>query len=485
MLNFFRSLFYRPALHKFTKKHPPSRQVTPAPAELIERYRDILPASLLELWQRKGFGFYGNRQLALIDPGIWQPVLDRWIISPPGAAVRVPIAMTPFGILLYYRRLTDTEEDVAYFDPASKETDVLTWKLDDFFNGFLCDAGALESLIPAATEKVAREENGPLAPGEAYEINQMLLTMQMLQIKKVDAMAMHHRLRDAVDPLKKKGEKPDTLAQAIPQDYRAVFADQAQADDLTGLYLSSYSDWHRLLALQPDGQYRLLFWRIHYQTFERMDVRSYGGAYEIGRNDEGDQVLALDIKLRSDSSGSDARDEDLIAMRTGDETLLMRVDALEDIATSIGGRGMMGRSEYYFRRVTLDSAFPENSGDDRTAPAFADLPLALQALVHVEPLMPRITHVADPVIEEEDEGEGTVMCTLDLGEDDGLRHNMPLYSPAHTERNLIGWIWGMAPHACEVGIRYKRGADGTIQHGPKVGDLLTTRSPKLDQVSTD
>ncbi|MEB2844666.1 hypothetical protein GAO09_28325 [Rhizobiales bacterium RZME27] len=485
MFKFLRSLFYRPALHKFTRKHPPSRQVTPAPAERIESYRDILPASLLELWQRKGFGFYGNRQLALIDPSIWQPVLDRWIISPPGAAVRVPIAMTPFGILLYYRRLTDTEEDVAYFDPVSKETDVLTWKLDDFFNGFLCDTRALESLIPAATEKIAREENGLLATGEAYEINQMLLTMQMLQIKKVDAAAMHHRLRDAVDPPKKKGEEPNTLVQAIPDAYRDMFADSATGDDLTGLYLSSYSDWYRLLALQPGGQYRLLFWRIHYQTFERTEVRSYAGPYKIERNANGDIKLVLDIRLRGDSLGSDARDDELLVMPTGGETLLLQFGELKNIATAIGGRGTIGSSKYYFRRVTPEEALSENSSDDRAAPPLTDLPQSLRELVHVEPVMPRITHVAEPVLDEEDDGEGTVMCTLDLGEEDGLRHNMPLYSPAHTDRHLIGWIWGMAPHACQVGVRYKRGEDGTILHGPRVGDLLTTRSPKLDRCSDD
>jgi hypothetical protein len=69
------------------------------------------------------------------------------------------------------------------------------------------------------------------------------------------------------------------------------------------------------------------------------------------------------------------------------------------------------------------------------------------------------------------------MCTLDLGEDDGLRFNMPLYSPPDAGRDLKGWIWKMAPHACEVGVKYRRGQDGAIEHGPAIGDILTTRSP--------
>ena len=93
----------RLALHRFVKTHPPSRQVSPAPRELVSAYEGVLPDSLLDLWRRKGLGFYGDLQLALIDPRPWQSVLDRWIISPPGTAPRVPIALTPFGTLLYYR----------------------------------------------------------------------------------------------------------------------------------------------------------------------------------------------------------------------------------------------------------------------------------------------------------------------------------------------------------------------------------------------
>jgi hypothetical protein len=98
-------------------------------------------------------------------------------------------------------------------------------------------------------------------------------------------------------------------------------------------------------------------------------------------------------------------------------------------------------------------------------------------LIHVEPLLATITHVDDPNLDDEDEGEGTIMCTLDLGEDDGLRMNMPLYSPENTGRQLKGWVWDMAPHACRAGIEYRRGEDGAVECGPVAGDVLTTRAP--------
>jgi len=68
-------------------------------------------------------------QLALIDPRPWQAVLNRWIISPPDDVRRIPIALTPFGVLLYYRKLTATDEDVVFIDPVSKRTSDLAWSL--------------------------------------------------------------------------------------------------------------------------------------------------------------------------------------------------------------------------------------------------------------------------------------------------------------------------------------------------------------------
>ena len=470
-------LFRHLALHGFVRAHPPSREVVQAADDLIAAYEGILPASILELWRHQGLGFYGDRQFALIDPRSWQAVLDRWIISPPSATQRIPIALTPFGGLLYYRKLTASDEDVACFDPVSKEGSVLVWSLDDFFNGLMCDRESLDSLIPPAMTQAAREECGPLAPGEVYEVNQLLYTMQMLEIAKVDALDLHKRLRDAVDPPKPKADKPTTVADALPRAHRAVFEKFSPGNGLTGLYLSSYIDWHRLLALEPNGQFHLLFWRIHHQTFERIEVRLYTGRYEISRGADGDELVELDIILREDSLGSDANDSRLVAMRSGGETLLLRAEELEGIATAIGGWDEMGRSEYYFRRVTLEDAFVEEPSDGREAPPHDDLPHALQALIHVEPLVATITHVDSPNLDEEEDGEGAVMCTLDLGGRDGLRFNMPLFSPEETGRSLIGWVWELNPEACRVGVRYERGENGAIRHGPQVGDVLTTRAP--------
>ncbi|PPV05892.1 hypothetical protein XBLMG947_1504 [Xanthomonas bromi] len=470
------SWFRRLALSPFTKAHPP-RKTQPAPADLLGAYESVLPASLLELWRRKGLGHYGGMQLALIDPRQWQPVLDRWIVSPPDAVRRIPIALSPFDALVYYRKLTPTDEDVAYLDPVSKATSDLTWNLDDFFNQYLRDAASCDSLIPSDLLAAARKECGPLAAGEVYEIDRMLFAMQVLRVNKVDALALHTRLRDAVAG--PAAAAPTTNGDALPVEQHSMFEgifDHAQtANDLHGLYLSSYIDWHRMLALAPDGRYRLLFWKIDHRSLARTDVRAYSGRYEVTHTEGGDHHVTLDIRLRNDSSGSDANDAQLVVMRSGADMFLLRHDELADMATAMDGSKTLGRSEYYFRKVTLAEAFVEEPSGGRAAPPVAELPRALQQRVNAEAIIATITHVAEIDPDEEDDGAGTVMCTLDRGQDDGLRMNMPLRSPPDTGRGLYGWVWEMHPAACRIGIKYQRGSDGKVEQGPVVGDVLTSR----------
>jgi hypothetical protein len=372
-MDFFRRL----TLRRFIKAHPPSRQVSAAPGELIAAYKDVLPESLLQLWRRKGLGFYGELQLALIDPRLWQPVLDRWIVSPPDTVRRTPIALTPFGVLLYHRRHTATDEDVVYIDPVSTETGYLASSVDDLFNGILCEKDRLESLVSPALVHSARQQGGVLGPGEVYEIDKMLLLVQALQVARTGALHLHRRLRDAIDPPRTKAVKPTTVSEALPDEYRSVFMGVVEGPGLAGLYLSSYIDWHRLLALREDGKYRLLFWRIHDRTYERTEVRWYSGLCEFSCSPLGDETVSLDIALRRGSCSSDDDDHRLIAMQSGGATFLLRAEALEDMATAMGGRRVMGRSEHYFRRVRLDHDFRQDPSDGCVAPVFEALPPAL------------------------------------------------------------------------------------------------------------
>lgn len=255
---------------------------------------------------------------------------------------------------------------------------------------------------------------------------------------------------------------------ALPAEYRDVFAQlEAKQDGLCGLYLSSYFS-HRLLTLAEDGTYRLLFWSTDPRDFAS-EPRFYCGAYWVDETEDGDRLIRLEIELRTDSLGSDANDEALYVVNSDGLTWLLRAGALEDIANGIGFNGRMGRQDDHFQRVRLTDVIPEYECDGVVAPPWNDLPRALQALVHVEPL--RATIVSIGVVDDE-----TVMVKVDLGTKDGLRMNMPLMSPKGSLRPLFGWVWDLDADSCGVGLELEQDDAGHIVNAPQVGDVLVTRA---------
>ena len=467
-------MFGRIKLHSFIKANPPHAGCVPVTKELLGRYEGRLPAALLELWRKHGLGLYGRRQICLIDPHAWQPTLDRWIVSPPGATLRVPIALTPFGTLLFYRKLTAADEDVATLNPVTRSTSVLSWDLADLFNKVLSDPRQVDEFIQPAMLETAQQQAGMLAPGEAYHVDPMLLSMQMLKIARTDALTLHQKLRAQVDHEQAPpAPPPDSIGAALPAEYRAAFKDVERKDDHpSGLYLSTYIDWRRLVALGADGNYQLLFWKNDHKTGEASGVRHYSGPYRVLETEEGDCLLRLDLALTRHSLGSDANDDGLYLMRSGGQPLLLQAASLEDMATAIGGRATMGSSEHYFRPVRLADPFPVEDSDGMEAPPFEDLPAALQALVHREPLRATIVEVDA----DSDPEDNTVMVWVNLGSDGGLRKNMPLMSPKGSPRALYGWVWRMDPQRCGVGIEVQRDAAGAIVNGPETGDVLVSRA---------
>jgi hypothetical protein len=187
-------------LQPFVTKNPPRQDNVVATEAQLARFRGRLPEALLELWQKHGFGFYGENLLCLIDPEAWQAVLDRWMVA-GSKTVRTPILLTPFGGLVYHRQLTSEDEDIVLLKPEAKTSEVLIWSLTDFFNGFLCDQASVRDLMPMDGIDLAKLQasSGTLEAGEVYQIDAVLLPVQVFKVDRVDALQMHRQLRDAVD----------------------------------------------------------------------------------------------------------------------------------------------------------------------------------------------------------------------------------------------------------------------------------------------
>ncbi len=156
------------ALQTFVDRHSPSI-TEKADSAVVEHYRGHLPNALLELWRHSGFGTYSNGLIQIINPDVYKASLWKWLMRDKDDYTRLPIALSAFGSIFYYRRLNNEGvEDVAFVDPHTSDSSVLSWSATDFFNGVLCDHSSINSVLDQALFNKVVPLKGELAPNEMY-----------------------------------------------------------------------------------------------------------------------------------------------------------------------------------------------------------------------------------------------------------------------------------------------------------------------------
>lgn len=166
-MTYFGEILENINLSEFLRQHPPT-DVKPADNQTIEKYRELLPECLLELWKHSGFGKYGDGLIEIINPDDYKQLLYGWLMYDEEDLSRLPIAISAFGALLYYRKLGSEDEDIAFIDPHYCESGVVCWSLESFFNESLCNSDYLEVLQKQGLFKEALADFGKLTPGEIF-----------------------------------------------------------------------------------------------------------------------------------------------------------------------------------------------------------------------------------------------------------------------------------------------------------------------------
>lgn len=156
-------------LQRFVDAYPPGSGVQKADDGLITRYSGLVPDSLLALWQNVGFGSYGGGLVQIVNPDAWRSLLHRWLLLEEDDPTRIPIAISAFGRVFYYRRLSDEgDEDVCSLDPHRSDLDVIVWSLNEFFNDFLCEPACANDSLQVPAFQAAVTRHGPLDDGQMF-----------------------------------------------------------------------------------------------------------------------------------------------------------------------------------------------------------------------------------------------------------------------------------------------------------------------------
>lgn len=136
------------------------------PVNIIEEYKEKIPESLIDLWKSDGFGKYNNGLIELINPKDFEPTLWTWL----GREVEnyVPFAISGFGELFYYRKLTETDEDVCMIDIQYRKIETIAWSLESFFEDFLTNEKNREEWLRETLFDKAITEQGGLEKNEVF-----------------------------------------------------------------------------------------------------------------------------------------------------------------------------------------------------------------------------------------------------------------------------------------------------------------------------
>lgn len=149
----------------FLQKYPPTGQLQKPSEEVLNQFRNRLPAELLEFWQAYGFGNYGNGLLKVIDPNDYAEYFYVWLGGEN--PTRIPIMLTGFGNILYYRKLTDSVSDIALLDIHHRCTDVCAYSFGEFIQ-LLTDDEAAGPLLDKTLFGQALEKCGSLVGNEVF-----------------------------------------------------------------------------------------------------------------------------------------------------------------------------------------------------------------------------------------------------------------------------------------------------------------------------
>ena len=139
---------------------------------LINAYKDKVPALLIDIWKTSGFGKYNQGLIELVNPKDYEASLWTWL----GREVPnyTPFAISGFGELFYYRKLTETDEDVCMIDIQYRRISTMVWSLAAFFDSFLLDAENKNLWLREPLFVQAIGAQGKLAAGEVFTFTPIL-----------------------------------------------------------------------------------------------------------------------------------------------------------------------------------------------------------------------------------------------------------------------------------------------------------------------
>ena len=151
---------------QFTRVFTPSDDLVKPTEEELKQFEDIIPSELLHFWKEYGFGNYGNGIIKVINPLDYMGSLYEWIGKEDYS--KIPILVTGFGDVFYYRKLSEVDEDICLLNIHYRNITVCSYKLEDFFKSYIVDEANHNKILKRELFDQAYAVIGNLKPNDIY-----------------------------------------------------------------------------------------------------------------------------------------------------------------------------------------------------------------------------------------------------------------------------------------------------------------------------
>ena len=150
----------------FVKAYAPGKELGKPDETLLEFAKQMLPPEIVYLWTEYGFGDYGDGLIKVVDPRDYMDSLYSWLGSQDFH--KIPIMVSAFGDIFYYRKLENDENDVSLLDIHYRRIDVCTWSYEEFFEKYISNPEIKEKVLRKSLFDQAVEKLGSLKYNEAF-----------------------------------------------------------------------------------------------------------------------------------------------------------------------------------------------------------------------------------------------------------------------------------------------------------------------------
>lgn len=179
---------------KFIEKFKPGENLTKPDEEILNFGKQMLPKAIIELWEEYGFGEYGNGLIKVVDPREYMNSLYTWLGQEDFN--KIPIIVTAFGDIFYYRRLDGNENDISLLNIHYRKIEVCTYSYHEFFEKYILDEEIIKKVLRIDLYKQAVKKLGELDYKDIFFFTPALVLGGGEDIKyvKKGSGAVHHQV---------------------------------------------------------------------------------------------------------------------------------------------------------------------------------------------------------------------------------------------------------------------------------------------------